>query len=49
MKPYGVNERMDWLKTLLVWRTRKERHKIRRSLKRVERQLTKLELKKYIN
>jgi hypothetical protein len=49
MKPYGVKERMDWLKTLLVWRTRKERHKIRRSLKRVERQLTKLELKKYTN
>lgn len=49
MKPYGVEERMDWLKTLLVWRTRKERHKIRRTLKRLERQRTAQELKKYVN
>ena len=47
MKPYGVEQRLDWLKTLLVWRTRKEKHRIRRTLKRVERQKTAMELKSY--
>jgi hypothetical protein len=49
MKPYGVEERLDWLKTLVVWRTSRLRHKIRRTCKRLERQRTKLELKRYVN
>lgn len=49
MLPYGVNHRMDWLKTLCVWKTRTEKHRIRRSLKRVERQRVNRELKKYYN
>lgn len=49
MRPYGVKERLDWLKDLCVWRTRKERHRIRRSIKRQERIKTKQELKQFIN